>query len=132
MGSQISVLHWSSYGGIFERVSREYTLDDFHSLQLDKLDRYVCLKASDVVIPDGEEESSDEDDDEDDEDGEDEDDEDEETEGEDGSDFEETHADAGMSSPTKDDETKSEGEDEVEPVRQPFSFMYLSDLLSGG
>ncbi|EMD32276.1 hypothetical protein CERSUDRAFT_58809 [Gelatoporia subvermispora B] len=59
------------YGGIFERGSREYTLDDFHSLQLDKLDRYVCLKHSGVVISEGDEESSsdeDEDDDDDDED----------------------------------------------------------------
>ena len=57
------------YGGIFERGSREYTLDDFYSLQLDKMDRFICLKASDVVVPTaGEEESSsssDEDDDED-------------------------------------------------------------------
>ncbi|KAH9932992.1 uncharacterized protein B0H18DRAFT_673596 [Fomitopsis serialis] len=53
------------YGGIFERGSREYTLDDFHSLQLDKLDRYTCLKRSDVTIAtDGDDESSDEDDDE--------------------------------------------------------------------
>jgi len=57
------------YGGIFERGSREYTLDDFHSLQLDKLDRYVCLKHSGVVISEGDEESSsDEDDDDDDDD----------------------------------------------------------------
>ncbi|KAF9530875.1 hypothetical protein CPB83DRAFT_787413 [Crepidotus variabilis] len=46
------------YGGIFERGSREYTLDDFYSIQLDKLDRFVCLKKSDVVIPEGEVESS--------------------------------------------------------------------------
>ncbi|KAI0821821.1 hypothetical protein BC628DRAFT_1392327 [Trametes gibbosa] len=59
------------YGGIFEKGSREYTLDDFHSLQLDKLERYVCLKASEIVIAEGEEESSsdeDEDDDDDDDD----------------------------------------------------------------
>jgi hypothetical protein len=37
-------------------------------LQLDKLDRYICLKKSDVIIPDGEEESSSDEDDEDDED----------------------------------------------------------------
>ncbi|KAH9980749.1 hypothetical protein BJV74DRAFT_887573 [Russula compacta] len=41
----------TSYGGIFERGSREFTLDDFHALALDKMDRYVCLKKSDVVIP---------------------------------------------------------------------------------
>ncbi|KAI0941963.1 hypothetical protein AcV7_002516 [Taiwanofungus camphoratus] len=49
------------YGGIFERGSREYTLDDFYSLQLDKLDRYVCLKESGISIKEGEDESSDED-----------------------------------------------------------------------
>jgi hypothetical protein len=41
----------ASYGGIFERGSREYTLDDFYSLALDKMERYVCLKKSDVIIP---------------------------------------------------------------------------------
>ncbi|KJA23207.1 hypothetical protein HYPSUDRAFT_137935 [Hypholoma sublateritium FD-334 SS-4] len=57
------------YGGIYERGSREYTLDDFYSLALDKMDRYVCLKKSDVVIPDGDiESSSDEDEGEDDDD----------------------------------------------------------------
>ncbi|KAK0439111.1 galactose oxidase [Armillaria borealis] len=58
------------YGGIFEKGSREYTLDDFYSLQLDKMDRYVCLKESGVVIAEGDDESSsgsDDDDDDDDE-----------------------------------------------------------------
>ncbi|KAL4247565.1 Kelch domain-containing protein [Abortiporus biennis] len=54
------------YGGIYERGSREYTLDDFHSIQLDKLDKYVCLKKSDVVIADGDEESSSDEDEDDD------------------------------------------------------------------
>ncbi|KAF5315232.1 hypothetical protein D9619_006973 [Psilocybe cf. subviscida] len=68
------------YGGIYERGSREYTLDDFYSLQLDKLDRYVCLKKSDVIIPEGEEESSsDEDGDDDDDDDDDDDSDDEES-----------------------------------------------------
>ncbi|KAJ8586961.1 galactose oxidase [Rhizopogon salebrosus TDB-379] len=54
------------YGGIFERGSREYTLDDFYSIQLDKLERYTCLKHSGIVIPaEGDESSNDEDDDED-------------------------------------------------------------------
>ncbi|PPQ75922.1 hypothetical protein CVT24_002504 [Panaeolus cyanescens] len=35
------------YGGIYERGSKEYTLDDFYSLQLDKLDRFQQLE--DVV-----------------------------------------------------------------------------------
>ncbi|KAF4616060.1 hypothetical protein D9613_011291 [Agrocybe pediades] len=53
------------YGGIYERGSREYTLDDFYALQLDKMEVYRCLKKSDVVIPEGEEESSSDDDDDD-------------------------------------------------------------------
>ncbi|KAJ8586964.1 hypothetical protein M405DRAFT_770942 [Rhizopogon salebrosus TDB-379] len=53
------------YGGIFERGSRVYTLDDFYSIQLDKLERYTCLKHSGIVIPaEGDESNSDEDDDE--------------------------------------------------------------------
>ncbi|KAI0041460.1 galactose oxidase [Auriscalpium vulgare] len=65
------------YGGIFERGSREYTLDDFYSLQLDKMDKYVCLKASDVMPAPGEgDESSSDDEDDEDEDDEEDDDED--------------------------------------------------------
>lgn len=32
------------YGGIFEAGNREYTLDDFYTLDLSKLDRFNCLK----------------------------------------------------------------------------------------
>ncbi|GAA6027287.1 hypothetical protein JCM8097_002560 [Rhodosporidiobolus ruineniae] len=32
------------YGGILESGNREFTLADFHTLQLDKLDRYKCLR----------------------------------------------------------------------------------------
>ncbi|KDQ52303.1 hypothetical protein JAAARDRAFT_198471 [Jaapia argillacea MUCL 33604] len=47
------------YGGIYERGSREYTLDDFYALSLDKMDKFVCLKESGVVLPkEGEEVSS--------------------------------------------------------------------------
>ena len=54
----------SSYGGIFEKGVKEYTLDDFYALQLDKLDRFTCLKPSNVVIDENaDDESSDEDDD---------------------------------------------------------------------
>lgn len=59
------------YGGIYERGAREYTLDDFYSIQLDKMERYVCLKESGVIISEGDRESSsssDDDDDDDDED----------------------------------------------------------------
>ncbi|EIM88870.1 galactose oxidase [Stereum hirsutum FP-91666 SS1] len=74
------------YGGIYERGSREYTLDDFYTLQLDKLDRYVCLKESAVLIPpEGEEVSSSGDDDEDDESGDDDTSSSRESEGEGGS-----------------------------------------------
>ncbi|KAF8814972.1 hypothetical protein BYT27DRAFT_6932497 [Phlegmacium glaucopus] len=46
------------YRGIYGRGSREYTLDDFYSLQLDEMDKYIFLKESDVGIPDGDVESS--------------------------------------------------------------------------
>ncbi|KAF5328928.1 hypothetical protein D9758_016821 [Tetrapyrgos nigripes] len=61
------------YGGIYEKGSREYTLDDFYSIQLDKMDRFVCLKESGIVIPDGDVESSSDEDDDDDDDEEDDD-----------------------------------------------------------
>ena len=58
--------YMASYGGIFERGSREFTLDDFYSLALDKMDRYVCLKKSDVIVPlDGDDVSSSSEDDDD-------------------------------------------------------------------
>ncbi|KAG0698891.1 hypothetical protein DFH29DRAFT_939202 [Suillus ampliporus] len=73
------------YGGIFERGSREYTLDDFYSIQLDKLERYTCLKHSDIIIPaEGDESSTDEHD------------EDTESEEDDGSDDETRVDDAGL------------------------------------
>lgn len=47
------------YGGIYERGSREYTLDDFYALQVDKMDRYICLKENNLVLPaEGEDVSS--------------------------------------------------------------------------
>lgn len=49
------------YGGIIERGSREYTLDDFHTIQLDKLDRYTCLRPISFVVPDNAESSSEDD-----------------------------------------------------------------------
>ncbi|KAF8815205.1 hypothetical protein BYT27DRAFT_7334057 [Phlegmacium glaucopus] len=72
------------YGGIYERGSREYTLDHFYSLQLDKMDKYICLKESDVVIPDGDVESSSDGDDDDDSDDDDDDDDEEGEEERDG------------------------------------------------
>ena len=44
--SRPDIAHVSSYGGIFESTSpaREYTLDDFVTLNLEKLDRYVHLR----------------------------------------------------------------------------------------
>ncbi|CAD6919116.1 unnamed protein product [Tilletia controversa] len=32
------------YGGIWENDNREYTMDDFYTLDLSKMERYVCLK----------------------------------------------------------------------------------------
>jgi len=34
-----------AYGGIHETAEREYTMDDFHTLDLSKMDRFQCLKA---------------------------------------------------------------------------------------
>ncbi|KAJ7273698.1 hypothetical protein B0H12DRAFT_1319722 [Mycena haematopus] len=50
------------YGGIYEKGKREYTLDDFYSIQLDKLERYMCLKESRIVITEENDDSSSEDD----------------------------------------------------------------------
>ena len=91
-----------SYGGIYEYGSREYTLDDFHSLRLDKLERYVCLKPCDVTVPkEGEVlESSSED--------EDDDDDDEEEEEEDMGEEEDGHDDVNV-------QAKAADQDEDEP-----------------
>ncbi|KAJ7774810.1 galactose oxidase [Mycena metata] len=65
------------YGGIYERGKREYTLDDFYLIQLDKMERYTCLKESGIVMADEDDDSSSEDDDDDEEDDDDDDDEEE-------------------------------------------------------
>ena len=106
------------YGGIFERGSKEYTLDDFYALQLDKMDKYICLKKSDVVITtEGEEESSSDEDDGEDEGDEDEDD-DEGASGDDG-----PH-------PPKQEPAEVEAEVEVEAKEDEVSG--LSDCLELG
>lgn len=84
--SHLLILTSSRFGGIYERGSHEYTLDDFYSLSLDKMDRYVCLRECGVSIPTGEgedEESSDDDgsDDEDEDSSEDEEESDEDSQG---------------------------------------------------
>merc|ERR1711939_438279 len=60
------------YGGLFESGAREYTLDDFYTLQLDKLDRFECLKEATeddkMEWKGSDSESGDEDDDDDDDD----------------------------------------------------------------
>ena len=51
------------YGGIFETGNREYTLDDFYTLDLSKMDRFHCLKACPIDALewfDSEDEDSDE------------------------------------------------------------------------
>jgi len=55
------------YGGIVESQEREYTLDDFYTLQLDKLDRFTCLKECNIAELEWKE--SEDEDDEDDESG---------------------------------------------------------------
>ncbi|GAA5857490.1 hypothetical protein JCM8547_009299 [Rhodosporidiobolus lusitaniae] len=74
------------YGGILEAGNREYTLADFHTLQLDKMDRYRCLRediidADEWQGSDSENDDDSDDDDEEDEDGEMDDDERQEEEG---------------------------------------------------
>ncbi|PVF93896.1 galactose oxidase [Serendipita vermifera] len=96
------------YGGIYERGAKEYTLDDFYSLQLEKLDRFVCLKESEVVPKEGGNDES-EDEDESGEDGEDDDSDEESSEGEEGDDVEKEVE------PTQEPAVKEEVEVEDEP-----------------
>lgn len=51
------------YGGIVESQEREYTLDDFYTLQLDKLDRFTCLKECNIAELEWKESDDDDDDD---------------------------------------------------------------------
>lgn len=53
------------YGGIVEAQEREYTLDDFYTLQLDKLERYTCLKECNIAELEWKESDDDEDDEDD-------------------------------------------------------------------
>ncbi|KAG2018767.1 hypothetical protein CC2G_008160 [Coprinopsis cinerea AmutBmut pab1-1] len=111
------------YGGILEKGSKEYTLDDFYSLQLDKLDRFTCLKPLSFEIPAGEGESSSEDDDDDD------DDEDSEDEDLDNGEFddESEHGENAVDNDDDDDEAGeeaevddgSEGDDELDADDKP-------------
>ena len=104
-----------SYGGIFEKGSREYTLDDFYMLPLDKLDRYVCLKKSEIVIDDKDEESSDDEDE--DEDGED--DEEGDDDGDDDDDNETQRDETESVTVVGDDEEEKAKEVEVlEPIQE--------------
>ncbi|KAI5118743.1 hypothetical protein M0805_008143 [Coniferiporia weirii] len=112
------------YAGILEMGPREYTLDDFYALPLDKLDRFVCLKPCDVALPKEGDilESSDEDDEDDDGD-EDEDDEDDDDfdgdYGEEDDDEERSTSDKKekFSSKTKLKKNKEEPEDELGGVK---------------
>lgn len=51
------------YGGIVESANKEFTLDDFYSLQLDKLDRFTCHKECNIAELDWKESDSEDDDD---------------------------------------------------------------------
>ena len=59
------------YGGIYETDAREYTLDDFYTLNLEKRDGFVTLRASGIDEEEwkgsDDEDGGDDDDDEDDE-----------------------------------------------------------------
>ncbi|KAF9111143.1 hypothetical protein BGX27_005351 [Mortierella sp. AM989] len=104
------------FGGILEVKDREYTLDDFFSLNLDKMTEYICLRESEFESQlwlgeesDGDEEDDDEDDD-DDEDGEDDDDDDEEEDEDE--EVEEVEEVVAESSSKKDKKPKKEGKAE--------------------
>ena len=99
----------SSYGGIFERGSKEYTLDDFYALSLDKLDRFTCLKPSNVIIDNNaDDESSDEDDEDEDEDNEDDD-------------------DAVVGEPAEDDQQTAKKSDNLEDIVEEVKALEVSD-----
>lgn len=70
------------FGGIFEQGTQEFTLDDMHSLALDKLDRFKCIQECHVVGIEDEQDDDDDEDDEDDEGSENEGDDDEQVNGE--------------------------------------------------
>lgn len=115
-----STLTRNSYGGIFEQGSREYTLDDFYYLSLDKMERYVCLRESGVVIAEDTQSSSDEDGDEDDED--------EDTEGENDYDMDDTEMVVEEVGVEKEQKEIEEWEPEDE-FREPV--MELKDIVEG-
>ncbi|KAJ1311770.1 hypothetical protein OPQ81_010238 [Rhizoctonia solani] len=104
------------YGGIFERGSREYTLDDFYSLALDKLDRFVCLKPCDVVFAENDE-SSDEEDDSDD-DSEDDEGSDSGEEDENGTEDEQDKPAPKAKKPKRKESTPMEVDEKVEPAKE--------------
>jgi len=87
-GLQLMSAIQCSYGGSWESSRREYTLDDFYSLNLDKRDGYVTLRATNIEGEDWQgsddeddmDVEGDGDDDEDDDDSEDSDEDDEEDE----------------------------------------------------
>ncbi|KAF9126155.1 hypothetical protein BGW39_006840 [Mortierella sp. 14UC] len=104
------------FGGILEVKDREYTLDDFFSLNLDKMNEYICLRASEFESQlwlgedsDDEEEGEDDGDDDEDED-EDEDDEDEDDEDGEGEDDEEVAVVESSSASKKDRKSKKDKE----------------------
>ncbi|ESK87632.1 kelch domain-containing protein 4 [Moniliophthora roreri MCA 2997] len=103
------------YGGILERGTREYTLDDFHYLQLDKMEKWVCLRPHSWVFGEGEESEDDSDDDSGDDDESDEDEEDYDDEGENKRD--------GKKDKKKQvevvEEPEAEPEEETEPEQEP-------------
>lgn len=67
----IFTLKDTSYGGIYERGAREYTLDDFYFLNLEKLDKFTCLKESGIMPEEGANDESEDDEDDGEDDGDD-------------------------------------------------------------
>ncbi|CAE6472959.1 unnamed protein product [Rhizoctonia solani] len=107
------------YGGIFERGSREYTLDDFYSLALDKLDRFTCLKPCDVVFAENDDSSEEEEDSDDDSGDDDGDSNSGEDEGEDGSECEDKKPAPKEKKQKQKEATPMETDEKVEPAKEP-------------
>ncbi|KAF9272304.1 hypothetical protein BGZ68_002534, partial [Mortierella alpina] len=107
------------FGGILEVRDREYTLDDFFSLNLDKMTEYICLRQSEFESQlwlgeeSDDEEEGDEDEDDDDEDEEEDEDDEDDDEDEDEKEDEEGEAIAAESS-QKDKKSKKDGKDKSE------------------
>jgi hypothetical protein len=104
------------YGGILEIEDKEYTLDDFWSINVDKMTEYTCMKSSELDEQVWLGEQSDDDDDEDDEDDEDEGEEDEDEENDEVASDNEEADNASVDGKAKSRKTKKKEENKTDVV----------------